>query len=361
MKRPFGKALVCLLLAPSLVAAGCGSSSKSSSSSGASTPSVATAPSTPSTGTIPVGHRTIGIIGNTFTSEILKRLANDEKATVQALGWKAIVIDGQATPQGWNAGLDTLIANKVDAILVGAIEAAPIQAELQKAKQAGIPVFSAGLDTFPDTAKHEIVVGESSVALGHEAAALIKQRFPTAKVLAEDVSPVYAAHAFHTTALADLAKDGIPVVGTFDVDLADLVNSMAKGAAALAQAHPDAKVYLSCCDFGPPILATAFQQINRNDITVVSRSDDPSTLKLLAAGQSNVVLVPDIDQHIFKVMTRLLAHFAGGKPLDTSNDVSSTTTKTIDKSNNHGELVFPFPPELSKQLAIWGKTYKLGG
>jgi ABC-type sugar transport system substrate-binding protein len=204
-----------------------------------------------------------------------------------------------------------------------------------------------------------IVVGESTPALGKKAADVIAQRFPKEKVLAEDVSPVYAAHAFHTVAIKDLTKDGVEVAGTFDVDLTDLVNSMAKGAASLAQAHPDAKVYLSCCDFGPPILATAFQQINRNDITVVSRSDDPSTLKLLKAGQSNIVLVPDLDQHIFKVMSRLLAHFAGGKALDTSDDVSSTPTKIIDKSNNKGDVVYPFQAELNKQLAAWGKTYKL--
>jgi ABC-type sugar transport system substrate-binding protein len=337
------------------VTVGCGGNDKGG------TAATAASSATPAvTGTTPVTHRTIGIIGNTFTSEILKRLADDEKATVEAVGWKAIVVDGQATPDGWNSGFDSLIAKKVDAILVGAIEAAPIQKQLDRAKQAGIPVFATALDVFPDSAKHMIVVGESTPALGKKAADLIAQRFPQDQVLAEDVSPVWAAHAFHTVAVKDLTNDGVKVAGTFDVDLTDLVNSMAKGAAALAQAHPAAKVYLSCCDFGPPILATAFQQINRNDITVVSRSDDPSTLKLLKAGQSNVVLVPDLDQHVFKVVGRLLEHFASGKPLDTADDVTSTTTKIIDKTNNTGDVVFPFQPELSKELSAWGKTYKLG-
>src|SRR3954447_4168281 len=150
-----GAAAIAAVAVTCFATIGCGGNNDS----GAPAKAASTTPAV--TGTTPVGQRTIGIIGNTFTSEILKRLADDEKATVEAVGWKAIVVDGQATPDGWNSGFDSLIAKKVDAILVGAIEAAPVQKQLDRAKKAGIPVFATALDVFPDSAKHMIVVGES--------------------------------------------------------------------------------------------------------------------------------------------------------------------------------------------------------
>lgn len=338
------------------VMTGCGSDDKSDS---ASTGSTSTAAAPASTGTKPTGTHTIGILGNTFTSELLKRMADDEEATAKALGWKTVVIDGQASPDGWNQGFQRLLGEKVDVILTGAIEAAPIQASLTAAKKAKVPVISAGLDVFPDSAKQMTVVGVDTAGLGTKTADVIAEKFPGESVLTDDVSPVWAGHGFHEAATKELKAKGTEVVGDFDIDLTDLVGSLSKGSAAQAQAHPKAKVYMSCCDFAPPILATSLQGINRTDINIVSRYAVPSTLKLIKAGAPVTVVVPDIDALIFKTFDRLLAHLADGKPLDESDYINSGETQVVDKDNPTDP--FPFEAGLQRQLAVWGKTYKIAG
>lgn len=338
---------------------GCGDSDEPTSSQPDAPATTSATTAAASTGTTVTGKRKIGIIGNTFTSEILKRIADDGTATAKALGWETVVVDGQATPDGWNQGFQKLIGEDVDAILVTAIEAAPIQPSLTAAKKAGIPVIATSLDVFPDSAEQMTVIAQDTPTLGRQAADLIAERFPGESVISDDVSPVWAAHGFVEAAKTAFGTKGVTLDGSFDADLTDLVGSIAKGSAAQAQAHPKAKVYLSSADFAPPILTTSLQGIDRSDISIISRYSSPSTLKLLKAGAPVIALSPDVDKPIFKAFDRLLEHFAGTKPFDDSDEILKDQAKVIDKENPQDP--YPFEAGLAKQVSTWGATYKIAG
>jgi ribose transport system substrate-binding protein len=76
--------------------------------------------------------------------------ANGAKEAASKLGWKADIIDGGGTPQGFATAFNTAISRKADAIVTMAVPSAAVGGSLTKAKQAGIPTVAVG-DKEPDT------------------------------------------------------------------------------------------------------------------------------------------------------------------------------------------------------------------
>lgn len=85
--------------------------------------------------------KTIGVIP---CATFVEGCAREQRGVVEAAkaaGWKTIVIDGKVDPQVQQKAMNSLIARKVDAIVLNSINASSVGQAMANAKKAGIPVI----------------------------------------------------------------------------------------------------------------------------------------------------------------------------------------------------------------------------
>jgi ribose transport system substrate-binding protein len=85
--------------------------------------------------------KTIGVIPCATFVEGCAREANGVIAAAKAVGWKTIEINGNVDPQTEQKAMDSLIARKVDAIVLNSINASSVGEGMAHAKSAHIPVI----------------------------------------------------------------------------------------------------------------------------------------------------------------------------------------------------------------------------
>ena len=88
-----------------------------------------------------VTGKTIGIIPCATFIEGCAREANGVIAAAKAAGWTTIELNGNANPQTEQQAMDSLIARKVDAIVLNSINASSVGEGMSHAKTAHIPVI----------------------------------------------------------------------------------------------------------------------------------------------------------------------------------------------------------------------------
>ena len=88
-----------------------------------------------------VTGKTIGVIP---CATFVEGCAREERGVVEAAkaaGWKTIVLDGKVDPQVQQKAMNSLIARKVDAIVLNSINASSVGEAMANAKKANIPVI----------------------------------------------------------------------------------------------------------------------------------------------------------------------------------------------------------------------------
>jgi len=132
---------------PSAPASG-DSGNAASDSSGAATELVSkyTADQTewrgPTDAPAPVSGKTIGIVPCGMAIEGCARQARGGEAAAKALGWKAIMTDGQGDGAKLGEAITSLVNRKVDAIYLASVNAEGFGEQLGEAKKQGIPVIA---------------------------------------------------------------------------------------------------------------------------------------------------------------------------------------------------------------------------
>jgi ABC-type sugar transport system substrate-binding protein len=135
--------------------AACGSDSKSNSSGGGGSATQAKADAPP----IKVKQKkTIGVVNLVRVAPIEANTDDAIKIATDALGWDLKVIDGAGDPQKILQGAQSLVNQKVDALITTSTESAALRPALLAAKKAGIPTISVNGGTTPSdlfTAQYE--------------------------------------------------------------------------------------------------------------------------------------------------------------------------------------------------------------
>lgn len=75
--------------------------------------------------------------------------ANGAKAAAAKLGWSAQIVDGKLDPTAWNQAIEQAVADKVDGIVITAINPVLVTNGLAQAKAAGIPVVDVYQPEYP--------------------------------------------------------------------------------------------------------------------------------------------------------------------------------------------------------------------
>jgi ribose transport system substrate-binding protein len=108
------------------------------------------------------GRINVGIIGFQMSSETHARVANAAEAAAKAKGWSVQVLNSKGEMPTHVSQFDTLIQNKVNAIIVAMGKPVEADAQFKKAKDAGINVVTVMSGASPH-AMFDIAVNEYSV------------------------------------------------------------------------------------------------------------------------------------------------------------------------------------------------------
>ena len=362
MKKP----VLALLTAALLVSmAACSSSKSSSSSTNSTQPGTGgNAGTSAASGLKNVGQHTIGIVESNGQSEVETRWTKTATTAIKDIGWSSDVIDGKGNPGVYQSAIESMISNKVSGIILEAIDAAPVATQLQDAKSAGIPVIASPLSTLGTgadlfTARYAPSDTEFGVVLAN----YLKSNLPAgSQYVVLDITAVSGAHAAVAGAEPALKQAGFKLAGTVDMDPANIVTAAQNGTSNLIQAHPDAKLLFSCCDFTPaitqPVLATA----GKTNVIQAARYDNLSSLDLIRKGANLVLAVANADTGILIAVDQIIAHTVNGTPIDPNAANGKFQFKIVDKSNlpPPGQFVFDPTTQINQFLATWKSEYAIG-
>jgi ABC-type sugar transport system substrate-binding protein len=341
----------------------CGSSSSSSSTTTAAS-SGGSSSSSSGSGTKSPGTRTIGVIPSTSSSENLAVWIAQLKAAAAPLGWKVIVCNGNGNPATMEQCGTTFVTQKVDAIVTMALGGPEIPNTFKQAKAAGIPVFAEGTSVNPGYDKiYSGVFGDDIVKMGQITADWLAKNAKGTPIVGLQITQNYGGQGYVIGVKAGLAHHGLKYTDLRDTNLADIVNSMKSTSQAIVQAHPGKMYFIGFNDIDPLLQEPVYKQLGRqNDVTLITRYDDPSTVKIMKSGAKVLISNTKDWQHIFDMLNALLNHWVNNQPLPnpaTTQETPGAGVYSINDFPAGASRQFPFEPALKAQEAEWAKTYKL--
>jgi ribose transport system substrate-binding protein len=348
-----------LILAPAaILLAACGSDS-SGSSDGSDTGAQADPTASPA-GSLSLPSGTVGVLQIQGAAEAVVRVSDTIEKADSAVGWKTIVTDGKGNPAAMSQAMTDFIARDVDAIITVAVDSPMIAPQIDEAKAAGIPVISAPFTVTDPNHLYTVNMGPSTDGYVESMASYLTEKFPSgAEFISVDVPAVGSAHEFKVGMSDALTGAGFSDEGTADADAGDIVNSFTAATSNLLQAHPDAKVLVSCCDFSPPIQLPLLKSAGKDDVLVTGRFDNLSSLALFADNDNLVLGAANMDTGALLALDAIYAFKANGTEIPTFDDQSRYEFAIVDSSNVPASGKFFFDPDeqIAEFVSEWTAEY----
>ena len=240
----------------------------------------------PTSAPAPAKDKTIGIlycIGGT-SCEDAGRAAG---AAAEELGWKAVYVDGQATPQGYAEGFDTLLAQNVDAIITTAVPETVVADGIAKAHEQGVPVICVAEDpTGAADAYDAYVPFRETLASMMQAWYAINDTEGEAEVAyIWDVGYPHLQNALDAMKSVLDECEGCEIVAEDTAETVVFADPVKIGekASAIAQRYPDLDYMLTAYDLGVPAIVQSMQSVG-SEAKVTTKNARPSSLELLGNG-----------------------------------------------------------------------------
>ncbi len=278
----------------------------------------------------------------------------------RALGWKAQLIDGGGTPQGWARAFSTAIQRKPDAIVSVAVPSQAVGDALAQARQQGIATISAadappaegekfdGYLPYPLDATWSIAAWSAVADKDGEAKEIVPQE--------TDYPVIVQATSAFEKAIGQCTDCSVDVVDWQAADSFDpaRVNRLVGGALSRT---PDATgIFVSLGHVLPPLRETLDQSGKREQLRVGVGAADPTGIQLVAQGVADYTVgTPPawvgwaaIDQAI-----RQLADEPLLTPEQTGVGIAYMTTETAPESGDYGDFENAFDYR-SEYQRLWG-------
>lgn len=263
-----------------------------------------------------VDEKTVGYVDIYNASPIEKVMSDVANRITDTLGWDLKLIDGAGDFAKMQAGLQNLVAQKVDLILVASSDAAPLREGLQAAKNADIPVIEIGGGTTPSdlfTAQY----AEDEVTLGATVAQHIVDNIPDAKIadLATSLNYSGTAREEGFQQVVSDADGAVEVVANQQVDGADTVGSTSKILTDMLTAHPEINTVFAVFDSMAASAAAVLRQ-KGSDAELFTTFTTPANLDLMDKGQLAGVVDANLALTPMVAIDQFLAYSTNGTAFD---------------------------------------------
>ncbi|MGH1369519.1 MAG: sugar ABC transporter substrate-binding protein [Maritimibacter sp.] len=301
-----------------------------------------------------VSGKTLGIVVVTSQSESLAEWTQQLTTAAETLGWDVIVKDGENNPALLATKIPELLVQGADGIITMAVDAPLISEGLTSAKEQGVPVIATDVGVNPAGA--ELFTGVYTIddyKLGEIMGNYILDKDPDAVAVGQTIQIVYAANNAVEGAKSILGEKLVEIA---DTDAANLVQSFTQTTVDLVQGHPDAKWFVTCCDFAPLMVLPALQSVQADDVTFVGRIENVSTLQAIRGG-SKAAIVANRPYYGLAAIDAMAAFFADGTEIPATRPDLTGDLVVVDASNVPEDRMYPFADELAVYQAAWAEKY----
>lgn len=259
--------------------------------------------------------KVVGVIPCAMFVEGCAREARGAVEAAKVIGWKSILIDGKVSGQVQLQAFNSLIARKVDAIILNSVNASSVGEGMARAKRAGIPVitsFAQDPDRFGGLDNIEIV----DEASGEVAAAYMALNGGGSVMVFDDNS---AEEVIQRTAGL---RRGFGKYGGAKELLHQNISGAKVGppeeplATALLQRYPEGRVQWVYCgyDFMCSPFVRVLQRRGRTEVKVISYDGNLENLAFIRKGQNQIASIGyPLEWAGWATIDNLNRHFNGQK------------------------------------------------
>jgi ribose transport system substrate-binding protein len=313
-----GLAAISCAAALALALSGCTTTSPSQSSTGpqaASGSGAQKSGATQPTGPAVLGPRTIGILNVNASDPAAAQLEDAAKEAITTLQWKSVTVDAGGNPSKMAAGMQQLLVQNVDAILLDAVDPAAVTQGLQQAKTKNVPVIVYGGQGTPSDLVSASIAPDDFTLASMVANYLTNAVGNTGNVAILATDALTFSRNRTTLLQADLASyPGIKVVETHQVDYANYVSDVQTAVAALLKQYPDLNAIITTVSpYSTPVISEL--QREGRKVAVIGFYDTPSNLDLIRSGGLTAVAATSFPQNAYQAVDALAANFGRGAPI----------------------------------------------
>jgi ABC-type sugar transport system substrate-binding protein len=276
---------------------------------------------------------TVGIAVATLSTS-LKGQVDLLETALGKVGWTIVVTDAHNDPNVEQTTMQNFVSQRVDAIIDMYINSSTIAPQLNAAKTAGIPVLAVSADANPSL--FAATYAGDPEAQAQLTTDYLKSKYPAGThYVVLDLASIYSTNQLITTAIPHLKAAGFQQVGQFDINIADLTNSIKAGVLNLIQAHPEVKFVLGCSSICLPVMAPALQQAGYKDVLSIAAddADDVDSFAFMHQGMPIVGNVQNLEVSLLIAVDQILAHAATGAPVNRNADAGAYKSVIVTKDN----------------------------
>lgn len=259
---------------------------------------------------------TVGVVSCLQAAEGCARVARGVEAGALAMGWKALIIDGEGTAEGQSKAFANALSAGVDAVVLAVVDAQAVESEIERARQQGVLVIGAyGHDTDPPLfdAQTGITMEESEDDGRAIADYVIAESGGEAQVAlfrGDDFVTVAARGDGFEERFAEC--DGCEIVDTQQFVVTDITTRLPTLAINTMQANPDITWIVSTYDIASEFILQGVQQAGLAEgVRIVSFDGNASTSSLIRDGSPIEVTAASAAEcygwHTIDVINSLLA------------------------------------------------------
>ncbi|GGM25785.1 sugar ABC transporter substrate-binding protein [Micromonospora yangpuensis] len=308
-------------------------------------------------------EKTLGVWQSQGDGEGQVETLSGIKAGAEALGWKVIVTDSNGDQQAMQSTMQSLISQKVDAILTVFVASGLISGQLAQAKAAGIPVISVGYQGTPNPN----ITAEYAPDQAEEAKLLIERMGQDldqgAKIAPIAVQGYYGIDQVLATLDQQKSQHGFNVLQTANAPVADVFNGQTKAALSFLNANPDLGAFYAALDIGPQAIVPALKQTDRK-VPVYSFGAISSALEAVRSGQAIVATSDGTIKAGFLAIDALLALWTNDTPIPTdipAEDALEYKIVDADNAPAKGSAVYPLADVTKEFTDRWASEYGTAG
>lgn len=285
--------------------------------------------------------KNVQVIVCTKTSPACVEAAEGVTDAAGALGWKAEVIDGEGTPQGFSSAFNTAFSRKPDAIVTVAVPSAVVGQSLSEARERGIITIATGDKEPASGTKYDAyvpfpmpamsaVIGWSMIGETDGAANVVAINDPGFPVLVESLEAMEAVLA---------QCDGCSVTQV-NQQITEAVNPSKVNAnvgGALAS-NPDANYLYTPYSVPLAALIQTVQSAGKADtVKIVAKDGDGPELKAVAEGTVAFTAGSSVKWAGWASVDQVLRGLAGEKylgPTETGLGIGAFTKENVPASGS---------------------------
>jgi ABC-type sugar transport system substrate-binding protein len=234
-------------------------------------------------------HYTIGYVAPALSITLYQTLEDVLQKAAKANGDTVATYDPNNDPNTQSQQIDTMVAKKVDAIIVIAVDPNAVLPAIQRAKKAGIKIIALNRD-LANGALRDVFVGLDYVKVGQQLTEYMcaAQQTPRLALILGPVTASYTIdmHKGINLAMAEGVCSKAKIVYQTNLTAITAQESLAATQNAITRASDVNGFYVAVDQLLPGVFSgMAGAGRNPNSATIVSQNGDPGTLGWMKQGK----------------------------------------------------------------------------